>query len=77
MVVRDRVVRWVLACGALAALLAWHFVGAWPAMAIVLLTLIGASIAYRIEPPKIDLHGSPWIDDAADRDRSRSSVVDQ
>lgn len=73
--VRDRVVRWMLGCGAVAALLTWYWVGAWPALAVVLLALVGASVVYRIEPPTIHLDAPS--DDDADRERSRSRAADR
>lgn len=72
---RDRVVRRVLGCGALVAVLTWRFVGEWPAMVLVVLAIVVAAIVYRIEPPRIDLHGSHGREDA--RGRSSSRVMDQ
>jgi hypothetical protein len=65
-VVRDRVVRWVLCGGAVLALLTWHLLGPWPAMILVVLAVVAAAVTYRIEPPRIDLDGTPWLTDPAD-----------
>ena len=69
---RDRVVLWVLGCGALAALAAWHVIGPWPAIVLVALAVMGAALVYRIEPPTIDLDGTPWLDEAHDLESSRA-----
>lgn len=52
---RDRVVLWTLVCGVGVALLAWEAIGPWPAMVLALLAVVGASLVYRIERPRIDL----------------------
>jgi hypothetical protein len=53
--VRDRVVLWVLMVGAVLGLLAWCRLGPWIALVTVLAALLVASVAYRVEPPRIDL----------------------
>src|SRR4051812_1436635 len=50
--VRDRVVLWVLGCGAPGTLLAWRLLGPWPGMLLLIATLLVAALAYRIEPPR-------------------------
>jgi hypothetical protein len=78
--VRDRVVLWVLGCGGIAAFLAWRLIGPWPGLVLILLAVVVAAVAYRIEAPRIDLHGSPtWVDDAAGDAQadSRSETIDQ
>jgi hypothetical protein len=70
---RDRVVRWVLGCGGVAAVLAWFVVGRWPALVLIALTVVGAAVVYRIEPPRIDLDGTPWLDETADQERTGAS----
>jgi hypothetical protein len=78
--VRDRVVLWVLAGGGIAAFLCWRLLGPWPGLILILVTVLVAAVAYRIEAPRIDLHGSPtWVDDAAGdaQSDSRSETIDQ
>jgi len=53
--VRDRVVLWVLTSGAAIGLLAWWRLGPWVALLTVLAALLAASVAYRVEPSRIDL----------------------
>ena len=52
---RDRVVLRLLATGAVAAPLAWQYLGPWLALSVGLIALGLAGIAYRIEAPRIDL----------------------
>lgn len=65
----------MLGCGAVAVLLTWYCIGAWPAMALVLLALVAAAVVYRIEPPRIDLDGPS--DDGAERERSPGWAADR
>jgi hypothetical protein len=69
---RDRVVRWLLGGGGVLALLAEFSIGPWPAMVLVLLSLVGAAVVYRVEPPRIDLDGTPWLDDTVEPEPSRA-----
>jgi hypothetical protein len=74
---RDRVVLWVLAGGAGLALLSWHLVGPWAAMVVLVLALVAAAVAYRIEPPRIDLNGSPtWTDRPSAHEAVRDERVE-
>lgn len=58
---RDRVVLLVLAAGVIAAVLSWRLVGPWCALAIGLVALAVACVAYRIEAPCIDVeHPEAW-----------------
>ena len=67
MAVRDRVVRWALGLGAVLALSAWHFVGPWASLVLVVLALGVAAVAYRIEAPRIDVtHPEGWSAGSAD-----------
>src|ERR1700712_4799034 len=69
---RDRVVRWVLGGGGVLALLVGFFIGPWPAMVLALPAPVGAAAAYRVEPPRIDLDGTPWLDDTVEPEPSRA-----
>jgi hypothetical protein len=72
--VRDRVVLWVLATGFVSALLAWHHLGRWPALAVGLIALGIACLAYRIEAPRVDVeHPEGW----EHRGTERSERIDQ
>ena len=59
MAVRDRVVLCTVAVGACASLVGWQVLGRWPALVLLILAIAAASIAYRIEPPRIDLGELP------------------
>lgn len=59
MALRDRVVLWVLAAGAASALPAWRFLGPWVGLVLIVVALLVAAAAYRIEPPRIGLDGTP------------------
>ena len=75
---RDRVVLWVLGAGALIALTVWLRIGPWPAMVVGLVALLLASVAYRIEPPRIDLDGPlPPLDAHARVLAADQETVDQ
>ncbi len=52
---RDRVVVWALTSGAGIGLLAWCRLGPWIGLLPVLAALLVASVAYRVEPSRIDL----------------------
>ena len=61
MIVRDRVVLWVLATGFVAALLSWLFLGHWFALGLGVAAIGIACVVYRIEPTRIDLeHPERW-----------------
>jgi len=75
MAVRDRVVLAALGGGAVVAAVLWVALSPWAALVAVLLALVVASIAYRVEPPRIDLDGLPA---RAEEDAgSRSARTDQ
>lgn len=68
---RNRVVLWALGAGALMVVVTWQLVGPWPAMAVGIVAVLIASVAYRIERPNLPLgddredarpvaHDRPW-----------------
>ena len=80
MALRDRIVLSALGGGALVALVLWLRVSPWPAMVVVLLAVVVAAVAYRLEPPRIDLDGLPLTadkDETADAPARTSGRVDQ
>jgi hypothetical protein len=60
--VRDRVVLGALLGGAVAAVLLWRVGGPVPSLLVVVLAVLVACAAYRVEAPRIDLTGTPWLD---------------
>jgi hypothetical protein len=58
---RNRVVLWALGVGALLAIATWQLVGPWAAMAVGIVAVLVASVAYRVERPNL-----PMGDDPAD-----------
>ena len=74
--VRDRVVLCVLVVGIFLGLLAWAPLGPWAALLPILVALLVASFAYRVEPPRIDLDGPlPPLGSEEDAVASSSSGV--
>jgi hypothetical protein len=52
---RNRVALWALCSGALLAIATWQLVGRWPALIVGIVAVLAASVAYRIEPPRMPL----------------------
>jgi hypothetical protein len=65
---------WVLTTGFVAALLTWHYLGHWLALAAGVITLAIACVVYRIEAPRSDTDRS---EERRDRQASSAERIDQ